>query len=124
MLKMIKRMAGTLLAMLQTRAELLAVEVEEEVQRLFGYLMLSLVALFCFGIAVLLAILLIIILFWDTNRVAVVACLMGFFAITAICLVLWLRNSCQKKPRFLSATLNELSKDVEALTPSGREDEQ
>ena len=120
----LKRMAGTVLAMAQTRAELLAVEIEEEVQRLFGYLMLSLVALFCFGIAVLLAILLIIILFWDTHRVAVVAGLMGFFAILTIGIGLWVRNCYRQKPRFLSATMNELSKDIQAMTSSSREGDQ
>lgn len=117
----LKRMAGTVLAMAQTRAELLSVEVEEEVQRLFGYLVLSLVALFCFGIAALLAIVLIIILFWDTHRVAVVAGLMGFFAILAIGISLWVRNCYRQKPRFLAATMNELSKDIQALTPTDQE---
>ncbi len=120
----LKRMAGTVLAMAQTRAELLAVEIEEEVQRLFGYLMLSLVALFCFGIAVLLAILLIIILFWDTHRVVVVAGLMVFFAILTIGIGLWVRNRYHQKPRFLSATMNELSKDIQAMTSSNREGDQ
>lgn len=121
MFNTLKRMAGTLLAMLQTRAELLAVEVEEEVQRLFGYLLLSLVALFCFGMTVLLAILLIVILFWESHRVAAVACLMGFFAITAVCISLWVRSCYRQKPRFLSATLNEFSKDIKALTPTDKE---
>lgn len=114
----LKRMAGTLLAMAQTRTELLAVEIEEELQRLFGYLMLSLVALFCFAVTVLLAVVLIIILFWDTHRVAAVLCLMGFFAIAAIALGLRVRNAYRQKPRFLSATMQELSKDVETLSPT------
>lgn len=124
MLKMIKRMVGTLLTMLQTRAELLAVEVEEEVQRLFGYLILSLVALFCFGIAVLLAIVLVIILFWDTHRVAVVAGLMGFFGVVAVAVGWRVCNSFHNKPRFLAATLDEMSKDIEALKPSDQESAQ
>ena len=114
----LKRMAGTLLAMAQTRTELLAVEIEEELQRLFGYLLLSLVALFCFGVTVLLGVVLIIFLFWDTHRVAVVLCLMGFFAITAVALGLRVRNAYRQKPRFLSATMQELSKDVETLSPA------
>ncbi|RJX33323.1 MAG: hypothetical protein C4516_01980 [Oxalobacter sp.] len=114
-------MARTLIAMMQTRAELLAVEIEEEVLRLFAYLMLSLVALFCFGIAALLAIALIIILFWDTHRIAVVIGLIGVFGVAGVVIMWQLNKRLHNKPRFLSATLNEMSKDLEALKPSDGE---
>ncbi len=117
-------MAANLLALLQTRAELLAVEVEEEVLRFFSYLILSLVALICFGIAVLLAILLIIVIFWDTNRVLVVACLTGFFGIAAVVIGAGVCNCFRKKPKFLSNTLGEISKDVEMLNSHNERKEQ
>lgn len=117
-------MAATVLAILQTRAELLAVEVEEEVLRFFSYLILSLVALICFGLATLLAILLIIVIFWDDNRIAAVACLMAFFGIASVALALGVRNCFRKKPKFLAGTLGEISKDVEMLKPSDREQAQ
>lgn len=110
-----------MLAILHTRAELLAIEVEEEFLRLFSYLILSLVALICFGIAALLVILLIIVIFWDTNRIAVVACLAGFFGIVAAAISLGVRNAFRNKPRFLGATLDEISKDIAMIKPADRE---
>ena len=117
----VKRMAGILLAMMRTRAELAAVEIEEELQRLFGYLMLSLIALFCFGIAVLLGVLLIIILFWESHRIAVVIGMMGFFLFAAIGISMWVRNCYRQKPRFLAATMDEFSKDIQAVRGADEE---
>ncbi|MBS1169583.1 MAG: hypothetical protein H6R01_501 [Burkholderiaceae bacterium] len=104
-------------AVLHTRAELLAVEVEEEVLRLFSYLMLSLVALVCFGVAALLLILLVIVAFWDTYRLAAIVVLTGAFGAVAVGIGLYVRNALRTKPRFLSATLSELEKDVDMLRP-------
>jgi len=104
-------------AVLHTRAELLAVEVEEEVLRLFSYLMLSLVALVCFSVAALLLILLIIVAFWDTYRIAAIVVLTGAFGGAAVGIALYVRNALRTKPRFLSATLSELEKDVDMLRP-------
>ena len=63
------RLGSTLVDMVHTRLELAAVEMEEESQRMLGYLLLALLALFLFGIAFLLLALLVIVLFWDTHRV-------------------------------------------------------
>ena len=117
MFEIIRRMAGTMFAVLHTRAELLAVEVEEEVLRLFSYLMLSLVALVCFGVAALLLILLVIVAFWDTYRLAAIVVLTGAFGAVAVGIGLYVRNALRTKPRFLSATLSELEKDVDMLRP-------
>ena len=121
MIDLIKRMVANMLAILQTRAELLAIEVEEEVLRFFSYLILSLVALVCFGIATLLAILLIIVVFWDSNRVTVIACLTAFFGVAAIVVAMGVRNCFRSKPKFLSNSMGEISKDIEMLRPSDQE---
>ena len=118
---LIKRMAGTLLAMLQTRAELAAIEMEEQVLRFFSYLMLSLVALFCLGMTVFLGTILIITLFWDTHRIAAVSGMMVFFGVAAVVMALCVRTRFRSRPRFLSATLNEIGQDVAVLKSSGRE---
>lgn len=114
-------MAASVLAILQTRAELLTVEVEDEARRLISYLLMSLVVLFFAGLAVLLAVLLIVVLFWDSNRVAVIACLTAFFGIAAVVIAFMVRNCWRNKPRFLAATVDELSKDIEMIRPSGQE---
>lgn len=110
-------LAGTLLATLRTRLELISVELEEELARYCSYLLWSLVALFCGGIAVLLGILLIVALYWDSNRMAVLLTLIGLFGGLAIALALWLRIAMRNKPRLLASTLSELRKDSSALRP-------
>lgn len=118
MFDLVKRMAAGVLAILHTRAELLVVELEEEVRRFFAYLILSLVALVCFGIALLLAILLIIVIFWESHRIAVVAGLTGFFGVAAAAIALGVRSSLRSKPKFLGATLGEIARDIEVLRPA------
>ena len=121
MLELLKRMAANMLAILHTRAELLVVEVEEEVLRLFCYLMLSLVALICFGVTALLAILLVIVAFWDTNRIAAILGMMGVFGIAAVGIALYVRHAFNTKPKFLSNTLSEIAKDAEMVRPADLE---
>lgn len=115
----IARLASTLLDILHTRLELVSVEVEEELTRYAAYLVLVLIALFCAGIAVLLGILLIIALFWDTHRLQVLLTLIAVFGGAAIGLGLWLRQALRSKPRLFAHTLAELGKDKSALQADG-----
>lgn len=108
-------LAGTLLATLRTRLELISVELEEELARYASYLLWSLVALFCAGVAILLGILLIVALYWDSNRVLVLLTLIGLFGGLALALALWLRLAIRNKPRLLASTFSELRKDSSTL---------
>lgn len=110
-----------MLAILQTRAELLTVELEEEAQRLVAYLLWLLVLLFCAGMAAILGVLLLVVLFWDSNRVAVIVALAAFFGIVALAIAVGVRRCWRRKPRFLAATLDEFSKDADMLKPSDQE---
>jgi len=109
------RLAGTLVGILHTRLGLIAVEVEEEMSRFSSYLLWSLVALFCGGVAVLLGVLLIVALFWDTHRIEVLVTLIALFAASALILAWRLSKALKNKPRLLAYSLNELSKDVANL---------
>ena len=117
------RLGATLLAMLQTRIELAAVELEEESQRLLGYLLLSLLALFLCGIAIVLAALLVIVLCWDSYRIEAVLGLVVLFGGSGIVLGLKVRTGFGAKPRLLGATLSELNKDINTVRNAGRSDE-
>jgi uncharacterized membrane protein YqjE len=114
----ITRMGATFVAILHTRAELMAIEVEEEAVRYFTYLLMALAAMFCTVIAVLLVILLIVAVYWDTHRIGVLLTLIGLFVLAAIILGLRIRASYRHKPRLLAHSLNELSKDISALKVS------
>lgn len=111
----VTRLAATFIATLQTRLELLAIELEEESLRYFFYLLLSLTAMCCLGIAVLLVILLIIVVYWDTHRIPVLLALIGFFTLAALLIVVGIRRSYRNKSRLLAHTLAEMAKDVESL---------
>lgn len=113
----VSRLAGTFIAILQTRLELLGVEVEEESLRFFSYFFLALAAMLCFGMALLLAVLLVIVIYWDTQRLPVLISLMVLFALSGAAIVFAIRRSYRLKPRMLYHTLKELSRDVERLKP-------
>lgn len=110
-----KRLASTLIAIVSARLELLANELQEERLHLAQMLLFSLSALFCFGMAVLLLTVFIVVLFWDDHRLAVLAglCIM-FFALGALMAML-LRNKALTKSKLFSVSIAELAKDKEQL---------
>lgn len=117
----VSRLAGTFISILQTRLELIAIEVEEESLRFFSYFFFALAAMFCIGMALLLGVLLIVVIYWDTHRVPVLVSLMAFFAFSSAMIMLGIRQHYRMKPRMLSHTLTELSRDIERLKPDQHE---
>jgi len=117
----VSRLISTFVAVLQTRAELAAVEVEEEALRYFTYLMMALAAMFFAGIALLLVIFLVVAIFWDTHRIAVLLTLIVLFGLGAGVLGMKLRDRYRQKPSLLGHTLKELSRDVEAIRGPSKE---
>ena len=105
------RLATALLDAGRTRLELAAVEFDEARARATDNLVLALVAAAAFGFALLAASMLVVVLFWDSYRIAALAgmtllyLLIGAFA-------LW-RVSEHKKadPPAFAATLAELERD-------------
>ncbi|MEC5160932.1 putative membrane protein YqjE [Janthinobacterium sp. CG_23.3] len=113
------RMAATLVAIVQTRLELAAVEMEEESLRFLGYLALALLAMLCLAIAIVLAAFLVIVLFWDTHRIAAIVGAAGGFAALGLIIGMGVRASFRHKPKLLSFTLAELHKDVASMKSLG-----
>ena len=109
------RMAATLVAIVQTRLALAALEMEEESLRLLSYLALALLAMLCIALAILLGAFLVIVLFWDTHRIAAIAITAAVFIVAAIATLLGVRASFRSKPKLLSFTLSELNKDLDEL---------
>lgn len=117
LLDSVKRLASTLIAIISTRLELLANELQEERLYLTQMFFLSLIALFCFGMALLLLTIFITVLFWDDHRIAVLGGLCALFFVSGILIALLLRSKAQSRPRLFSASLAELAKDREQLEP-------
>lgn len=113
----LKRMAGTLLIIVQTRLELLANELNEERLRVEQTLLYAGIALFFFALSILMLTFLIVVAFWDSQRLLVIGSLAGFFFIAG--LLVWgaLHRMAQKRHVLFSASLAELSADREQLAP-------
>lgn len=106
------RLGATLVDMVHTRLELAAVEVEEESQRMLGYLLFALLALILFGVAFLLLAFLVIVLFWDTHRIAAVSGMAALFGVAGAIVAMKVKAGFDSKPRLLQNTIEELRKDI------------
>jgi uncharacterized membrane protein YqjE len=115
LLESLRTLAKTFLALVQTRIEIFASEVDEERTRVARILVLAVVALFCLGLAVVLGVLLVAVLFWENNRLLALGVLTGLFALAGLVALLMLRSEVRDRPKFLAATLAELRKDEKEL---------
>jgi uncharacterized membrane protein YqjE len=111
------RLAATLLAIVQTRLDLAATEVEEESLRYFTYLVLALAALFCMGLAIVLGTILLVVIYWESNRTGVLLALTMLFAVIGIALGIRVRSLFQQKPKLMKHTMSELARDADMLQP-------
>lgn len=113
----LRNLAATLVALLRTRIDLLATEIEEERVRLFQALFLSAGALFFLGLGVLLLSLLIVAAFWDSYRIAAIVVLAAIYLAVGVAMAIGARNRLYARSRLFSASLDELDKDKDQLTP-------
>jgi uncharacterized membrane protein YqjE len=111
----LRKLARTSLAIVQTRIEIFASEIDEERARLARIAVLAAIAALCVALVVILAVFFLVVLFWDTNRLLAIGVLAGVFAVGGIAACLGLRAAISQRPKFLSATLAELRKDREKL---------
>ena len=107
------RVAGTVLAILKTRFELISIEVEEEWTRLLTYLLLSLAGLFCLALTILLAVILIIVLCWESYRIPAMVGLIVFFGLVTLGIAIGVKRSFARKPKMLALTCQEIAKDID-----------
>ncbi|MFZ2541168.1 MAG: phage holin family protein [Gallionella sp.] len=111
----VKRLASTLTSIVSTRLELLANELQGERLRLTQMFLFYSLALFFWGISMLLLTAFIVVLFWDDHRLAALGglCIL-FFVLGTLTAMLW-RNKAQSKSKLFSASLAELANDREQL---------
>lgn len=109
------RIGANLLAMVRTRLELAAIELQEDTHRLFGYLAWAVVGAFFGVVAVLLAILFVLAAFWDTHRLLSIGIMIALFAIGSLIAIGRVRAGLNSRPPLLANTLAELRKDVAAI---------
>lgn len=113
----LRSLAATLVALLRTRAELLATEIEEERVRLLQLLFWAAAALFFLGVGVLLLVILYVAAFWDSYRIPAIVALAVIFLAAGAGMAIGVRNRMYARPRLFSASLDELARDKDQLTP-------
>jgi uncharacterized membrane protein YqjE len=113
----LRSLAATLVALLRTRFELLATEIEEERIRLLQLLFWAAAALFFLGIGVLLLVILLVAVFWDSYRITAIVSLAVLFLAAGAGIAVGVRNRMYARPRVFSVSLEELAKDKDQLTP-------
>ncbi|OGB08609.1 MAG: hypothetical protein A3E79_19410 [Burkholderiales bacterium RIFCSPHIGHO2_12_FULL_61_11] len=119
----LKNIAATLLAMVQTRLDLLANEMQFQKHHALQQLGFGLALLFCLGMALLLAVALAVLLWWE-QRILV----LGLFAVLFLGLAGYfyaaLRRSRAASAPLFAASLAELQEDIRRLKEaSGHEQE-
>ena len=115
LLRSLVRLGGSLLAAAETRFDLFATELNEDVTRGVRLLAFALAALFTGLLGALMAGATVIIVFWDTHRVAAAVVVTAFFFGAAVLCGLAFRQRLREKPRLLDATRDELKKDLAAI---------
>lgn len=114
-------LGATLVAMMRTRLQLLAIDLEEDSAHLFQIAKLTLLMLFCFGIAVILLTILISVIFWDNHRILVLSVLCGFFVLVGLLIARYTQQKIKQKPTLFASSLSELVKDWQSLDIHARD---
>jgi uncharacterized membrane protein YqjE len=113
----LKALARSLLAMAQTRLEMLGSEVEEQRAILLREVLLAIIAVFCLGLGIVFAALSVVLLVWNNEalRLAVTSVFALVFLAAAAVLFFMARGVGRERPRIFSATADELARDRETL---------
>jgi uncharacterized membrane protein YqjE len=117
LMESLKRMTGTLLAIFQTRLELLSLEVEEERLNIKQMLLYGSITLLFFALAIILMTAFVVVVFWDSYRLQVLA---GFAVLYFVGGALaWnaLLRVTNRKSQLFSASLAALADDRDQLAP-------
>jgi len=110
-----KSLISTLISIVSTRLELLGIELQEERLHLTQMFLVSLFALFSFGMGVMLLTVFIVVLFWESNRLAVLGGLCVLFFVLGTLATVSLRNRAKSRSKLFSFSLAELTRDREEL---------
>lgn len=111
----LKTLSVSLVGIVHTRLELLSTDVAEEREHLITHLVWVLVALFFFGVGVVLLAILIAVFFWESHRLMALGWLTGLFLTTSAGAGWLAIHKIRTKPRLFAASLAELSKDKQQL---------
>jgi uncharacterized membrane protein YqjE len=110
-----RRLLRTSLGLLATRLQILGTEVEEEQVRFSELVLLLAAIVFCFFTAVLLAVVFVVVLFWETHRLATLGVFTTVFFAAGIVGLVMLQRRRQRRTKLFAGTLGEIAKDLERI---------
>ena len=109
----LRRMIGSVFALLHARLELIGIELAEERERIVAVIFLGLVAVMFAMMALISLTALIAVAFWDTYRWQVLAGITAVYALGALICALRARSGLHSAPIVFEDTLREFEKDRE-----------
>ena len=111
----LRTLARASLALVQTRLQLLANDLEEQRVLLAREMLLALTAAFLLGVSLVFAATFVVVLLWDSFRLLTLAGFALLFLVAAFVAYTRLRLVLLERPKMFSATLQELEKDRESM---------
>lgn len=113
----LRRLLATLAGIVETRIELLSMEIEEQALLFWQLLLLAVAVLVFSGLALLTFSVWILLLFWDSHPTTAMACLTLTYLAAALAALLGFRSRCRSRPRLFASSLGELARDRAHLAP-------
>ncbi|MGY6162494.1 phage holin family protein [Paraburkholderia strydomiana] len=107
----LRRIISSVSAILQTRLELVGIELAEEKDRLLGVLFLGLAAMMLTTMALIALTALVAIAFWDTYRWQALAGITLVYAIAGLICALKAHSGLRNAPMVFESTIAEFEKD-------------
>jgi uncharacterized membrane protein YqjE len=121
LLSALKGIVVTLLASGKTRLELFSNEIEIGKLRAIELMLVALAMFSCFAVGVVLAVVFLVVLFWEQRLVVLVVCALVFLALGGV-LLSRLRRDSRRPNRIFAASVAELEQDLHQLqTMTGHE---
>jgi uncharacterized membrane protein YqjE len=111
----LKVLTASLVGIVHTRLELLSTDIAEEREHLITLLVLVQAALFCVGVGVVLLAVLVVVAFWESNRLLALGGAGGLFLLAGAGMAWLAVHRTRTRPRLFAASLAELSKDRQQL---------
>ncbi len=110
-----RALGSSVLALLSARAELASIELKEEAERRKRLTVLAVVAVLFLGTGLLLLAFLVVVIFWDTHRIAAISALTLTYTLVGALAFARFRAILRDSPPPFSATLDEFRNDLEML---------
>jgi len=116
----LRALSATVIGILRTRLELLAVELAEEKNRLLAILLWALGGLLALAMGILMLSLLVVAVFWDTeHRLTALGVVAAVYFLAGVAALLTVRKKIADAPFTFDETLAELERDRQALGAVG-----